>query len=54
MPFALFQVKDLHRRYPNDVEEPMQMEFLKMDKERENPPEELQSASVSLSVCPYS
>ena len=31
----------------------MQMEFLKLDKERENPPEELQSThlSVCLSVC---
>ena len=34
----------------------MQMEFLKLDKERENPPEELQSThlSVCLSVCWYS
>ena len=32
------------------------MEFLKLDKERENPPEELQSMllSVCLSVCWYS
>ena len=45
------QLKDYHRRYPSDVEEPMQMEFLKLDKERENPPEELQSMLLSVSVC---
>ena len=31
------QLKDYRYRYPSDVEEPMQMEFLKLDKERENP-----------------
>lgn len=43
----LKHVKEHHRRYPNDVEEPMQMEFLKLDEERVNPPEELQSESVA-------
>ena len=43
----LRQVKEHHRRYPNDVEEPMQMEFLKVDKKRVNPPEELPSESVA-------
>ena len=61
-PLLPFQLKDYHRRYPSDVEDPMQMEFLKLDKEKENWPEELQSmyapiclfVSVCLSVCRYS
>ena len=39
----LKQVKDFHRRYPNEVEVPMSMEFMKLDDQRKNPPEELQS-----------
>ena len=46
----LKQVKEHHRKYPNDIEEPMQMEFLKLDEERVNPPEELQSESVAYKV----
>ena len=46
----LKQVKEHHRRYPNDVEEPMQMEFLKLDEERLNPPEELQSEAGACRV----
>ena len=43
----LKHIKEHHRRYPNDVEEPMQMEFMKLDEERQNPPEELQSETLN-------
>lgn len=36
-------IKDYHRRYPNEVAEPMQMEFLKMKEARENPTEDMQT-----------
>ena len=36
-------LKDFHRRHPNEVAEPMVMEFLKLDKQRTHPPEHLQS-----------
>ncbi len=36
-------VKDFHRRNPNEVEQPMTMEFLKLDKQRAHPPEHLQT-----------
>ena len=39
----LKQVKEHHSRYPNDVEETIKMEFLKLDEERMDPPEKLQS-----------
>ena len=39
----LRQIKDYHRKNPNEIEEPMQMEFLRMENERQKPSEELQS-----------
>ena len=35
-------VKDYHRRNPNEKEEPMAMEFLRLDKQRLHPPDHLQ------------
>lgn len=39
----LKSIKDFHRRNPNEVEEPMAMEFLRLDKQRTHPPEALQT-----------
>ena len=39
----LRQIKDHHRKNPNEIEEPMQMEFLRMESERQKPPEDMQS-----------
>ena len=39
----LKDIRDHHHRHPNEVEEPMSMEFLKLEHQRANPPEELQS-----------
>ena len=39
----LRQIKDHHRKNPNEIEEPMQMEFLRMESERQKPSEEMQS-----------
>ena len=39
----LRQIKDYHRKNPNEIEEPMQMEFLRMENERQKPSEEMQS-----------
>ncbi|XP_028411958.1 splicing factor 3A subunit 3-like [Dendronephthya gigantea] len=36
-------IKDYHRKYPNEVAEPMQMEFVKMKENRENPSEDMQN-----------
>lgn len=36
-------LKDFHRRNPNEVEEPMAMEFLRLDKQRTHPPDHLQT-----------
>lgn len=36
-------LKDFHRRNPNQVEEPMAMEFLRLDKQRTHPPDHLQT-----------
>lgn len=35
-------LKDYHRRNPNEKEEPMAMEFLRLDKQRAHPPDHLQ------------
>ena len=39
----LKQLKDFHRHNPNEIEEPMQMEFLKLDELRQKPTDEIQS-----------
>ena len=39
----LRQIRDHHRKNPNEIEEPMQMEFLRMESERQKPSEEMQS-----------
>lgn len=39
----LKNLKDFHRRHPNEIEPPMAMEFLRLDKQRTQPPEHLQS-----------
>lgn len=39
----LKHLKEYHRRYPNEVEVPMAMEFLRLDEQRKKPPEEMQS-----------
>lgn len=39
----LRQIKDHHRKNPNEIEEPMQMEFLRMESERQKPSEDMQS-----------
>ena len=39
----LRQIKDHHRKNPNEIEEPMQMEFLRLESERQKPSEEMQS-----------
>ena len=44
-------VRDFHRRYPNEIEEPMTMEFMKLDQQRNNPPEELQSRLLCVCCC---
>lgn len=36
-------LKDFHRRHPNEVEEPMAMEFLRLDKQRTHPPDHMQT-----------
>ena len=36
-------LKDFHRRHPNEIEEPMAMEFLRLDKQRTHPPDHLQT-----------
>ena len=36
-------VKDFHRRNPNEVEPPMAMEFLQLNKQRTHPPENMQT-----------
>lgn len=38
----LKSLKDFHRRHPNQLEEPMAMEFLRLDKQRNHPPDNLQ------------
>ncbi|KAK2715460.1 splicing factor 3A subunit 3-like [Artemia franciscana] len=37
----LKQIKDFHKKYPNEISIPMSVEFEQMKKERENPPEDL-------------
>ena len=39
----LKQLRDHHKKYADDTEEPLEMEFLRLDEERKNPPEELQN-----------
>lgn len=39
----LKDIREHHHRHPNEIEEPMSMEFLRMDQQRNNPPEELQN-----------
>ena len=39
----LKSLKEFHRRNPNEVEEPMAMEFLRLDKQRTHPPEHMQA-----------
>ncbi len=36
-------IRDYHNRHPNELEEPMALEFVKLDQQRTHPPEELQS-----------
>lgn len=36
-------LKEFHRRHPNELEEPMAMEFLRLQKQRTHPPEHLQT-----------
>ena len=42
----LKHLRDHHKKYADDTEEPLEMEFLRLDEERKNPPEELQSQSL--------
>lgn len=39
----LKSMKDFHRRNPNAIEAPMAMEFLRLDRHRIHPPEQLQT-----------
>ncbi len=39
----LKNMKDFHRRHMNEIEPPMSMEFLKLDRQRVQPPEYLQT-----------
>lgn len=39
----LKSLKDFHRRNPNEIEAPMAMEFLRLDKQRTHPPDHLQN-----------
>ena len=42
----LRQIKDYHKKNPNEIEEPMQMEFLRLEQERQKPTEEMQSETL--------
>lgn len=42
----LRQIKDYHRKNPNEIEEPMQMEFIRLENERQKPSEEMQSGYI--------
>ena len=44
----LRSLKDYHRKFPNEVAEPMQVEFVKLKEVCENPPEEMQNIVVFL------
>ena len=47
-------IKDYHRKNPNEIEEPMQMEFLRMENERQKPSEEMQSGlQCNLVINPF-
>ena len=55
----LKQLRDHHKKYADDTEEPLEMEFLRLDEERKNPPEELQSQfvvvrTISAPICCWS
>ena len=39
----LKNLKDFHRRHMNEIEPPMIMEFLKLDKQRVQPPDHMQT-----------
>ena len=48
----LRQIRDHHRKNPNEIEEPMQMEFLRMENERQKPSEEMQSGlEIVIKYC---